>query len=1851
MTPQVSWRSGRQVMRRLAQRVTASPAGRGGLSFVIANVAVNVSNFLFHVVVSRQLGPSEYGSLGALLNLTAVVAVLLGAVQATVTQSVAEHGPGPLPIRRLVRLATLGAGGVVLLWVVATPTIDRFLHLRSPTATIILGLWLVPALLGGVLEGVYIGRQQFRPVALSQVAGGVVVRIVLGPVLVALGLGVAGAVAATVLASVTTALILLWPLRHEFRTKAKFAPGGSNALLTVVALGGATLLTSLDAWLARHFLPGASSGYFVAAATAGRIALFLPGAVTVLYFPRIAATRGAGAEARQAFGRCLAAVSALGMTAAAVMWLLPGVVIGLLFGSQFSESSHILGIVGTADACIGIASCLVYYQVARRSRLAHAAWPACGLAVVLAALFHGSITSLAYDMLGATVPLVLFLLIPSLQAVLRSLAEEHSSLERVVHLLDEPEVDLTLVVPYRNVGAQRLRRHVGQICDVLDDSGATYEVVPVSDGSTDGSEAALLETRPDVVRPIVFAENRGKGEALRIGLSAGHGRYLGFIDGDGDIPAGVLTAFVALANETRPDVVVGSKRHPESDVSYPWVRLVYSVGYQLLTRMLFHIRVRDTQTGVKFVRRDVLAEVLPRMVEKRFAFDLELLAVAHRLGYRKTAELPVSIAERFPSTISPTAVWRMLQDTLATFYRLRVLGFYDPPLTPAEPAPAPCRLDGGGHLRILVCNWRDLAHPRAGGAEVYTHEVASAWAAQGHHVTIFAAAVAGQPSYEVRDGVHIIRRGGRHTVYRQARQYFERQGRGHFDLVIDEVNTRPFGAARWAGDTPVVAVIHQVAKEIWFHEVTWPVALLGRFWLEPRWLRHLRDVPALTVSESSSRSLRSYGLRNIQVVSQGHTPAPVPDVAREHVPTVVFVGRLSSNKRPDDAVEAFTEVRRVLPDAQLWVLGSGPMEEELRRKAPAGVQFLGRVGEEEKVERLARAHALVATSVREGWGLTVSEAAAVGTPAVTYDVAGLRDSVAACGGVLVKPRPQALAAALIERLPEWTSGQMPAVEVGGVQSWPQVAANILVASEAGLADAAALRRRQTEEDLSVAWRRMLGPISGIADRRYWSLAGISLVLASALTRQAAVSGWPGRLGGFAFVCFAIAAVGAIADVIWRGRSAELPPTLQPEASPAEEAEAEKAEAGEPAAPGPGDQSRARHGQRLARRIWAPGIVVVACASAAQTWFAGGPPARGDVVPPGGTAWLGHLFDASRWTSHSPGTLQASPLALPWALVLGIVHATGGSPALADRLWTTLLFCGVGVGGFCLLAALRLRPAACAVGALVYAFNPYTVSQAGFDPVSLAAMSIVPLLFAWSITSGRSRLWWRWLAALVPAALVVGFVATEPSLVLVCAAALAAGPVAAGWLFGRGQFFRTLRRTAAGLAVLAVGSLYWIVPLAINARSSMGAGQSASAWTALQGRSTLANALWLNTAWNWNLHTYFPYAHYYAQFPLAFLKYLLPIAALAALAVVAMAPRSSRTDEHRIAAGAAVVALGIVFLSTGTNFPGYLLFNPLSALPYGWLLDSPGQFLFLTGLAYGTLIAVAVDITVTQEHRAGVASPSFRWGRVAPALAGVGLLVAAAYPLYSGAVVSAARDGYPSDHVTMPRYWTSMAGDVGRLAQPGSVLVLPEDDYYQMPYTWYYGSDTFLSQLLARPVVDPVGQGSSPAPTHLRASVGVIQTAILDRNWVRVDTVARAAGARYVLVRGDIESALPGRAIQDPGVLASAFRADIQTRLVAQRGPLDLFELPSASQPAAPGRTEPAHSGILRRLDVVSNWLDCALAIVALFVGIVPSPGGRRRPTPHSRTIEHSPGALGMAATQTRRQPRLHLLRPPARSLS
>jgi len=235
---------------------------------------------------------------------------------------------------------------------------------------------------------------------------------------------------------------------------------------------------------------------------------------------------------------------------------------------------------------------------------------------------------------------------------------------------------LSIIVPTYRDGS-RIYSNLVKLDHALAVIGETYEIIVVSDGNTDNTHDEARRFDAPHLRVYHYGRNMGKGFALRYGVARSHGEIVTFIDGDGDIDPAQIAAYLRIMRESDADVVVGSKRHPESQVVYPLARRLYSATYQALLRVLFNLQVRDTQVGLKLFRRQVLAAVLPRIVVKRYAFDLELLVVANHLGFTRVVDAPVRIGQRFSSTINRRAIMSILWETTAIFYRKNVLHYYD----------------------------------------------------------------------------------------------------------------------------------------------------------------------------------------------------------------------------------------------------------------------------------------------------------------------------------------------------------------------------------------------------------------------------------------------------------------------------------------------------------------------------------------------------------------------------------------------------------------------------------------------------------------------------------------------------------------------------------------------------------------------------------------------------------------------------------------------------------------------------------------------------------------------------------------------------------------------------------------------------------------------------------------------------------------------------------------------------------------------------------------------------------------------------------------------------------------------
>jgi len=326
-------------------------------------------------------------------------------------------------------------------------------------------------------------------------------------------------------------------------------------------------------------------------------------------------------------------------------------------------------------------------------------------------------------------------------------------------------------------------------------------------------------------------------------------------------------------------------------------------------------------------------------------------------------------------------------------------------------------------MRILFLNWKDKKNPLAGGAEIVTEELLKRLADNGHRATLLTARFKGCKTREIIDGYEIIRVGGGWSVYWRAYRYYKKNLAGKFDLVIDEVNTIPFFAKFYVKGKNIL-FIHQLCREIWFYQMFFPLNFIG-YLAESIYLRLLRDKKVVTVSDSTKKDLLKYGFReeNIYIISEGIEIEPLGDLPpaeeiKEKNPTILFLGAVRPMKRPDHVIRAFERAKQNLGDLKLWLVGGG--RGRYFKKVMGLIKdcafrddiiYFGKAGQEKKIELMRRAHLSCAASVKEGWGLVVTEANSQGTPAVVYDVDGLRDAVEnnITGAVCFRNTPEDLA--------------------------------------------------------------------------------------------------------------------------------------------------------------------------------------------------------------------------------------------------------------------------------------------------------------------------------------------------------------------------------------------------------------------------------------------------------------------------------------------------------------------------------------------------------------------------------------------------------------------------------------------------------------------------------------------------------------------------------------------------------------------------------------------------------------------------------------------------------------------------
>jgi glycosyltransferase involved in cell wall biosynthesis len=308
-------------------------------------------------------------------------------------------------------------------------------------------------------------------------------------------------------------------------------------------------------------------------------------------------------------------------------------------------------------------------------------------------------------------------------------------------------------------------------------------------------------------------------------------------------------------------------------------------------------------------------------------------------------------------------------------------------------------------MHIVWFSWKDINHPEAGGAELVSSHIRENLVQSGHSVTLITARYAGSKASEVIDGVKAIRCGGRLSVYIKAKKEYKKLTQNSkVDLIIDEMNTLPFFTAFYSKPITSVLLTYQLARVVWFYQMKFPISLIG-YLIEPIYLKLIasRYRSVITESESTKKDLQLFGFNKnqIDIIRVGMKLKPITKLnPKKTSGKILFLGAMRPMKRPIDAVKAFELAKDKMPNLTLNIAGdnSGKYARQVlnyigRSRHKDSITVLGRVSDETRLSLLKDSDLILVTSIKEGWGLIVTEANSQGTPAVAYDTDGLRDSI------------------------------------------------------------------------------------------------------------------------------------------------------------------------------------------------------------------------------------------------------------------------------------------------------------------------------------------------------------------------------------------------------------------------------------------------------------------------------------------------------------------------------------------------------------------------------------------------------------------------------------------------------------------------------------------------------------------------------------------------------------------------------------------------------------------------------------------------------------------------------------------
>ncbi len=304
-------------------------------------------------------------------------------------------------------------------------------------------------------------------------------------------------------------------------------------------------------------------------------------------------------------------------------------------------------------------------------------------------------------------------------------------------------------------------------------------------------------------------------------------------------------------------------------------------------------------------------------------------------------------------------------------------------------------------MNILAINWRCIKNPEKGGAEVHFQEIFKRIAKKGHKVTLIVHKFKNAPEKEIIDGIEIIRIGNKYLFDKQFKSFYKNFDRkNEYDLVVDDISKIPLFTPVYI-KKPLVGILHHIHGNSLYDEISFPLAyyIVSQ---EKKIPKVYHNTPIFTVSESTKNELIELGQpeNKVDILFNAidHELFKKSDVNKSETPLITYVGRLKKYKNIQLVIDAVNIVKERIPEIKLQIAGTGDYENTLKEYVNKKglqnfVEFLGYVTEEEKAKILGRAWLFVSMSSKEGWGITVTEANAMGTPAIGSDVPGLRDSI------------------------------------------------------------------------------------------------------------------------------------------------------------------------------------------------------------------------------------------------------------------------------------------------------------------------------------------------------------------------------------------------------------------------------------------------------------------------------------------------------------------------------------------------------------------------------------------------------------------------------------------------------------------------------------------------------------------------------------------------------------------------------------------------------------------------------------------------------------------------------------------